>query len=232
MIDLRPVIHGHGQRMVDAAKQVPFATSQAMNDVAFGVRKDAFWDELPRRFRLRNRFLQKGLRPGATGPGGIGVEKADKRNLRVRIFFGQGAEFLSLHQHSGVKRLAAGRKIYIPAPTRPGYSEQKIFRIKAKLERLDKPGSRYFTVGKGTARERIVERVAGKEPGVRTTRTKKGQLRERKRFKREVHTLWWVENSARIKKVLQVNETAKKLSQERFPAAFRKALLRAMETAK
>jgi hypothetical protein len=93
------------KKLVDMA----FATGQALNGVAFAVRKEVFFDEMPRRFMLRNKFLTKGLRAGARGPGGIGVEEASKQNLRTRIFFGEGAEYLSLHQEGGTKRSTSGQ---------------------------------------------------------------------------------------------------------------------------
>lgn len=222
------------KRLKGAAKQTAFGTANAMNDVSFELRRKVFWPQVRASFKLRNNFLTKGLSPGRQGPGGIGVEKATKRDLRTRVFYGTGLEFLTKHQEGGVKLPGSDRDaILVPDPRGP-FGGNKIKRIKPTLRKVDKPGSRIFTVGKGTPRARIVERGKGKLRGTRRLRSKKtGRLKKAKKVKnRRTRTLWWLESRARIDKALRVRETAERVGRAMFPKRLDAQIRRAFATAR
>ncbi len=76
-------------------KQLPFATTGALTDTAFEVRKHVIEKTFPRDFDLRNqRFAAAALR----------VDKANKRKLRAAVYDRLGRENLETKARGGIKR--------------------------------------------------------------------------------------------------------------------------------
>jgi len=85
-------------------KQIPFATSQALNDAAFAVRKEIVERTYPASFTVRNkRFASAMFRVG----------KASKRNLVSTVSDVLGRDYM-VNQAEGGTKLPRGRHIAIP----------------------------------------------------------------------------------------------------------------------
>lgn len=86
-------------------KQLPFATSKALNDTAFDVRKQIVNRTYPRDFTARNtRFISAALR----------VSKSTKAKLIASVFDRLGRDYLQRHTTGGIKQ-PRGRNLAIPA---------------------------------------------------------------------------------------------------------------------
>lgn len=218
----------------DLPKQANFAMVEALNEVAFGERKQVFQPEVQERFSLKNRFLTKGLRPGAEGPGGIGVRKATKALPEAKIFYGKGAEFLSLHEAGGLKLPPSGEESFgVPEPS---FAKGKIVRrsrilLQLRLGQAGASGGRYFEAGKGTPRHRVMERLRGRQEGQTDRFDRRGNLVGKRKIRsRQVRTVLWMEPKARIPKVLQVERRGHAYAVQQLPIAFAKHLARALRT--
>lgn len=84
--------------------QIPFATSGALNDTAFIVRKTVVEDTYPRAFNVRNKRF-----PGVA----FKVEKANKRKLEAKIFDKLEKDYFQRHAVGGIKT-PKGKTISIP----------------------------------------------------------------------------------------------------------------------
>lgn len=93
----------------EGRRQVPFAMSMALNDVAFASRK-AVVDALPQRFTIRSgKFL----------PGSIQVDKATKRTLTATVGVSDRAAFLVKQEEGGEETPREGRKaLSVPSNVR------------------------------------------------------------------------------------------------------------------
>lgn len=208
----------------DLDKAKIYAAEEALNDTAFGVRRDIFVPEVRAQFDLSNNFLTKGLREGAKGPGGIGVEKANRNRLSARIFFGEGADFLRLHEEGGTKRPPSGGEgIVIPEPETFGAKVKRI--RKGQLLKLARGSggraSRVFEVGKGTPRHRIVERLPGRQAGRTAKRSRKGWITGRSKVRnRTVRVLAWLEAKATIRQVLRAEKSSLAYVRRHLPQNF------------
>jgi hypothetical protein len=80
------------------AKQIPFATSKALNAVAFKGRTKGV-DALPRTFTVRNKFVAQG----------VNVLKATKRDLSAAVGIEQSREFMSDHIEGGHRHESADK---------------------------------------------------------------------------------------------------------------------------
>lgn len=86
-------------------RQIPFATSQALNDTAFAVRKEIVERTYPDSFTVRNsRFASAMFRVG----------KASKRNLVATVSDVLGRDYMVNQAKGGIKR-PRGRNIAIPS---------------------------------------------------------------------------------------------------------------------
>lgn len=86
-------------------RQVPFATSQALNKTAFGVRERIVKDTYPDAFDVRNRrFPAVAFR----------VDKANKRKLVARVYDRLGRDYLARHAEGGIKRPRDGGSLAVP----------------------------------------------------------------------------------------------------------------------
>jgi len=86
-------------------RQIPFATSLALNDAAFAVRKEIVERTYPDSFTVRNkRFAGAMFRVG----------KASKRNLTATVSDVLGRDYMTMQAEGGIKR-PRGRNIAIPS---------------------------------------------------------------------------------------------------------------------
>lgn len=123
-------------------RQIPFATSLALNATAFDARK-ALVSDLPRHFTIRDTFTARRLN----------YEKSTKRNLVAYV--GHRLEYMKRQGESGVKIAEAGRYVGVPTAgtrslhpknmTKRGVNFPRVF-LKSKARRK-KHGS--FAVKRG-----------------------------------------------------------------------------------
>ena len=86
-------------------RQIPFATSLALNDAAFALRKEIVERTYPDSFTVRNkRFAGAMFRVG----------KASKRNLTATVSDVLGRDYMAMQAEGGIKR-PRGRNIAIPS---------------------------------------------------------------------------------------------------------------------
>lgn len=99
-IDLQPVL-----RFIDKAvsDQVPFASAMALTQTVRDIQTVERTEELPRRFTLRNRWVQQG----------IVITPATKRSLVAAV--GSRDHFMALHATGGTKRPQRSKNISVPA---------------------------------------------------------------------------------------------------------------------
>lgn len=182
-------------------KQIPFATSVALNDTAFNVRDRTVKRVWPRAVAVRNRrFMSAALR----------VEKANKRKLTARVYDRLGRASLSKHVDGGRKTARSGR---VAVPT------TEVKRTSSgRVRRSQQPG-KVLTGGKGfktklrSGSTVIMQRVGGKRS-------------------RRVKVLYTLHPSTRIKARFPFYREAIRQTRRTFPVHFRKALRRAMRTAR
>lgn len=126
-------------------RQLPFATSLALN-WTLGDARDQLIDELPRRFTLRNTFLERGIR----------LRNASKRRLEGRVYTVD--DILRVQIEGGVKT-GHGHAIALPRGVRRN--------AKGIIRRANRPRSlrrkpRHF-----------VQKIRGGDRGIYRRRTKK-----------------------------------------------------------
>lgn len=116
-------------------KQIPFATANALNDVAFdGMR--AVKAQLPRYFIIRNTWTARGVR----------VRKARKTNLESQVYFAPGRGYIARQITGGVKTSRGGRHVAIPQAVRPN-AAARINKGKRPAALLKKPNAFVATIG-------------------------------------------------------------------------------------
>lgn len=109
-------------------QQLPFATSVALNDTAFDVRRQIVDRTMPRAFKLKNkRFPSAAMR----------VRKSTKRKLRAGVYDRLGREYLVTQATGGIKR-PRGRHIAVPQGVRRT-STGKISKANRPRQMLNKP---------------------------------------------------------------------------------------------
>lgn len=85
--------------------QVAFASSQALNDTAFDVRKQIVERTYPRSFNVRNTgFPRTAFR----------VSKASKRHLEAAVYDRTESEWLTRQATGGIKRAPGGGRVAVP----------------------------------------------------------------------------------------------------------------------
>ena len=85
--------------------QMPFATSQALNDAAFATRKQIVDKTYPDAFDVKNKRFASAM---------YRVDKANKRNLTARVFDRLGRDYMVNQAEGGIKR-PRGNNIAIPS---------------------------------------------------------------------------------------------------------------------
>lgn len=91
--------------LANSRGQMPYATSRALNSLAFDVR-DKVRGSMPENFTIRRRWVVNQLQV---------KQRADKRNLEAVVGTSDAAKFLAKHEEGGT-RTALGR--YVAIPTR------------------------------------------------------------------------------------------------------------------
>ena len=125
-------------------KQLPFATSKALNDTAFDVRKQIVDRTFPRDFKQRNkRFISAALR----------VSKSTKKKLIASVSDRLGREYLQRHTTGGIKR-PRGRNIAVPAGVRIR-SQGGVTKANRPRQLLNKP--KVF-ITKGRSGQKVIMR--------------------------------------------------------------------------
>lgn len=182
-------------------RQVPYATSVALNDVAFQVRKhivDVTW---PGSVEVKNtRFIGAALR----------VKKANKRTLTAAVFDRLGRASLSKHVKGGTKR-PRGSSIAVPTDEVKRTGSGKVRRSQTPRTVLGKPRGFRTRLRSGT--EVIGERVGSKRSG-------------------RVKILYTLHPSTRIRGRFPFYRDAERVARRRFPGLFKRALERAIATAR
>ncbi len=227
------------KRLAAIERQIPFAASVALNSSAFDVRKE-YWRAFSRGFKLRNRFHTKGIRKGAKGPGGVGVETSTKRTLKARIFTGEGIEHTELHARGG-RRVAGAHRIGVAAnqqtkqgkagtPKRTSKGIVKggtrgTSRVRSLLNKWEKGRRPYFVRG-ATIYKADLKKVRGKRKGI----SAKGRRASRRVWSRRVFVAFQLTKSARIRR--RLGRTFDKATMMRlFDQAMEKHLPKAVELA-
>lgn len=114
-------------------RQIPFATSIAINNTIYDVRRDVIEDTWPRAFRVRNKTLPRRLFKV--------VKKATKGDLRALLSQDLDRGWVERQAKGGVKTGSKGGRVAIP--TNPEPMRTSTGRIKSSL----KPGALRNTPG-------------------------------------------------------------------------------------
>lgn len=113
-------------------RQIPFATSQALNDTAFAVRKEIVERTYPDSFTVRNRRFASAM---------FRVGKASKRNLVATVSDVLGRDYMVDQAKGGIKR-PRGRNIAIPSREIKRTGTGKVPKAKQPRNLLDGKGYR------------------------------------------------------------------------------------------
>ena len=150
-------------------RQIPFATSMALNDTAFQVRKRIVERTYPRAFNVRNRrFPDIAFR----------VRKASKRKLRASVYDRLGRASLGLHAEGGTKR-PRGRHLAVPGSNVKRTATGKVG--KARQPRTVLSRGKAFKVRRGRG-EMIFERIGSKGKKLKLLYVLTPSARNDKRF--------------------------------------------------
>tara|TARA_Y100000310_G_scaffold75263_1_gene71557 strand:+ start:18692 stop:19294 length:603 start_codon:yes stop_codon:yes gene_type:complete len=88
-------------------KQIPFATSRTLNDLAFQVRK-ANVTFIKKKYNNKTKWWTK------SSTVGLEVKKSTKRNLTASVGFKKRNYFVKLHEDGGIKKSRSGANLAIP----------------------------------------------------------------------------------------------------------------------
>lgn len=126
-IDVRDNIQQFTRYLTGSAqRQVPYATSVAMNKTAFDVRKEVVTKSFPTSFDLHNkRFPAVATR----------VAKATKTNLQASVYDRLGRDYLERQAEGGVKKPVASRSIAVPQ-----FGTGALKRTQAGVPKRQRPG--------------------------------------------------------------------------------------------
>ncbi len=183
-------------------KQLPFATSVALNDTAFDVRKHIVEKTYKRDFQVRNtRFIGAALR----------VKKSTKRTLEASVFDKLDREFLQRHTSGGVKR---PRGAHIAIPSRE---------LKAKRSGKGVPKSLRPRAALANKKTFITRLRSSGQLVIMRRKTKKS---------RPVSVLYLLEPTARIRKTFRFYDDAERVVSQRIGPNFARAWRKALRTAK
>ena len=205
-----------------AAEQFPFASAQALTDLAFQAQR-AEKAELPHVMKMRNRYSQSGIQVNR-------AEKADWPHQQAEVGIDKGRSYLIDHVLAGKReggthgrailelesmRNARGR---VPKANRPGTLIAKGGRDRGGRTKGSKNGThstpRPFIIGptKGWNNEVLVQRQSSD------------------RYPLQI--LYAFKRGVQIKREFEMDVVAQVTIAGHYDAAFRKALARAIRTAK
>lgn len=184
-------------------RQIPFATSLALNDTIFQVRKRIVERTWRRSFKVRNRRF-----PGAL----FRVKKATKRNLTATLYDRLGRASLDLHIDGGTKR-PKGRHLAIPTGNVKRTATGKIGKAKRPSALLKKPRTFKLNWNDNTGMPAGIYQRVGKK-------------------RLPIKMLFRLKPSARIKKSFPFYEDAQDTTRRAFDHNFARGLRRALRTAR
>lgn len=181
-------------------KQIPFATSLAINDTAFAVRKRIVERTYPRSFQVRNRRF-----PGQV----FRVKKATKRRLIGSVYDRLGRASLALHAKGGTKRPRGG-SLAVPSENIKRTASGKVG--KARRPRNVIQSGKAFKGKIRKDRPAIFQRTGSKG--------------------RKLKLLYTLEPSARLRARFPFYRDAANTARRSFPNNYRRAMRRALKTAR
>ena len=151
-----------------AAKQVPFAASLALNRTATGAR-DAVRANLPKRFRLRNTWTQRGIQ----------ARPSTKRNLMALL---TAPGYMRIQEDGGIKHPSASRMLAGPTDElQTGRVIRKAMRPKALMH-----GGKGFILPTGNGGAGVFQRKR-KQIRMLYALTAEQHYEERFHFEDDVH---------------------------------------------
>lgn len=159
-------------------KQLPFATSKALNDTIFDVRRHIVGPVWSRAFEAKNaRFASATFR----------VAKSTKRKLVASLFDALNRANLALHETGGVKRPFRGQHLAVPVGVKRTASG-KISKGRRPAALRGKGG--VFKTRLSTGNEGLVERRGKKgKLSVLYTLPRAARIKAKFPFEREAHAM-------------------------------------------
>lgn len=151
-------------------KQIPFATSRALNKTAEDIRKEEL-SNLEKKFTLRKPWYKPGTKLG------INVKKSHKTNLTAEVY--TRAPFMKLHETGGTKKPRSGK--YIAIPTTNIKRTKKGLIGKAKRPRNLK---RSFWIKSRTGQEMLMQRKSKRKVEVAYMMEPKADIKATFEFKK------------------------------------------------
>jgi hypothetical protein len=148
-LDLKIESSALAKALTNVEKQIPFAASLALNDVAFDIRKEIVEKTYPRSFEVRNKSFPKTA---------FRVKKANKRKLEALIYDRTESQWLSRQAFGGIKRAQGGGRLAIPTYAVKRTATGRVRALDTPTKLLNTKG---FKVGKGV-RQSIMKPVAGR----------------------------------------------------------------------
>ncbi len=197
-------------------KQIPFATSQALNKTAYYVRG-----------KLQQEAKKKLDRPTPFTLRGFKYRKATKQKLWAEVYIDKIQwDYMRWQVQGGTRTKRAKSGEVVPVRIKLNKFGNIPGRWKGKLKKLlDRPDTFVGTI-KGV--KGIWQRGnIGKSGKFSTTRRRKGGGRSK-----DIQLLAVLEQRVSYKKRLDFHGTAKRHAQNRFPHEFKRQLARALATAK
>lgn len=138
------------QALSSVQRQVPFAVSQTLNDVAFAARKEIVEKTYPKSFDIRNRQFPKTA---------FRVRKATKRKLEAALYDRTESDWLSRQVHGGIKKAPGGGRLAIPTKQVRRTARGRVTKSHMPSNLLSGKG---FKVGTGL-KQTIVKKVSGRQ---------------------------------------------------------------------
>jgi hypothetical protein len=165
--------------LTNAQRQIPFAASQACNDVARDVQQWTIRERLPEAFTLRSRGAPW-WRPGTRM--GFNIQFAKKTSLTAVL--GSQADWLKLQEEGGTKT-ADGHRVAIPTPAWKARTDMMIAAKKPKALRdmmsnnssLNRVNDRIASLGRVRGRVTAAEARARNGITASSDRAQKNKLR-------------------------------------------------------
>jgi hypothetical protein len=173
----------------DARKQIPYATSRALNDSAIDAQK-AVVENVQKRFKNRKKWWLK------QQPTGIKVKFSKKKDLHSRVY--TNAYFAKIQEEGGIKSPRSGRNLAIPTDKVP-----RKHRNSHGARDMVNQGKRIFHTPRGVFKRNSKKRITllfnfsptakivprmGFESTVRDTVKKKFSLHFEKRLKQALQS--------------------------------------------
>lgn len=197
--------------------QIPFATSRAVNALAYEVQRDTINRLLPSKFNLRNDWWRPGRKTG------VNFFKSHKRQKPIKAIVNTLAPFMELQETGGEKQPRPGHA-FIPIPTYNAQPDKK---------QMIRPNRRFkalVTGGKGGRRTLAhkgnvwLETLRQKGPRVAVRLLDDARL--------PIATMYVGKTSVTIKPRFGFRENAGKIVERNFHTIFEREMAQAIATAK